>query len=180
MLAGVIVGIVLGLTVPALRLITFTPTIEAGAVLNALAILIVGLLIDYAYRSHASSKQSDTELLLDLVKDANTAFRGLERASQLCKSGKKLLQKERAELLAAERALSNEVGSLEKALGHCNITLDRLDFEKLKDARKKLKDRLTDTPYPGPYDERSLQNIEDALRRMRDDLVRVAFAINHR
>lgn len=145
-LSGVIVGIVLGLAVPGLSLIAFTPTVDAGAVLNAVVILLVALLIEYAYHSHASSKQSDTELLLDLMKDAKSAFHTLKTCSECCDIYKKLTQDQKNALVSAERELSRAVESIEKALGYCKIKTHKLDFEKLKNARVELKDRLTDSP----------------------------------
>jgi hypothetical protein len=180
LLVGVLVGFILGLIVPGLRAVSWTPTLTLGDALHALAILLVGVVIDYVYASQTSSKQSDTKLLLDLVTDARTALHALEETSAVCKSGKKLAQEERADLLSAERDLSNAVHSIEEGLGHCSVKLHKLDFEKLKDARVKLKESLTDNPFPGPYDPLSLRTIRDGFTLMRNELTRMAFAINRR
>lgn len=176
-----LVGVILGLTLPALRSISFSPTVDAGNVLNAVAILLIGILIEYLYASQSSSKRADTEILLDLVRDANRAFRHLEMiSSQACKIHKKLSKDEQAALISGLRDLSNQVWSIESALGHCGVKLHKLDFEKLKDAQVSLNASLTDTPYPGPFDTSFQRIIYAAFKTMRTELTRIAFAINRR
>jgi hypothetical protein len=153
---------------------------DLGAAANVVAILLLGISIDFVYHSHASSRQSDTDLLLDSVKDVKAAFITLKMTSASCKTGKKLVADQRAALVSAERELSNAVHSLERSLGYCNIESSRLKFDELKTAREELKNSLTDTPFPGPYDAGSLKTIQDAFRVLWDQVNRIAFAISHR
>ncbi|MHB8653868.1 MAG: hypothetical protein ACYDA9_08320 [Terriglobia bacterium] len=177
----ILIGVGLGVTVPAFWSISISPTVDAGNLLNAVAILAVGVIIEYLYASQSSSKRADTELLLDLVRDANRAFRQLEMiSSQVCATHKKLTRDEQRGLTSLERDLSNAVHSIESALGYCQVKLHELDFEKLKDARVSLKASLTDSPFPGPYDDGSQRSIHAAFKTMRDELTRTAFAINRR
>lgn len=176
-----LIGVGVGLVAAALRAVRFSPTIDVGNVLNAVAVVAIGILIGYIYEKQSSSRRADTELLLDLVRDASRSFRVLERtSSQLCKSDRKLTEDQQADLVSAERDLSNAIHSIESALVHCGVTLHELDFDKLKDARVTLKDSLTDSPFPGPYDDGSQRGIRASFKTMRDELTRIAFAINRR
>jgi hypothetical protein len=155
-------------------------TFDFGSVIDAIALLLVVALVEYAYLKRSSEKRADTDLLLAVVADAKGAFNKLEEKAQCCENGRRLTHPEQVSLNCAERELSNTVLSIEKALGHCNVALDKLDFGRLKDARVALKDSLTDTPYPGPYAGASLVRVRVALMAMRDELTRMAFAINRR
>lgn len=175
------IGVCVGLILPAFWPIRLSPTIDAGTILNAIAVVVIGVLVGYLYADQSSSKRADTELLLDLVRDANRSFRELESiSSQRCKRDSKLTEEEQGDLISTERGLSNAVHSIESALGHCGSKLHELDFDKLKDARVTLKETLTDSPFPGPYDEGSQRIIRMAFKVMRDELTRIAFAINRR
>lgn len=155
-------------------------TLDFGSIFDAFVLLLVGALIEYVYLRQSSDKRADTDLLLVVVGDAKAAFCKVEQQEQSCEGNKILTAEERLSLTCAERDLSNAVRSIEVALGHCKVDLQKLRFDKLKDARSELKDSLTDTPFPGPYDPASLVRIRGALRTMRDELTRMAFAINHR
>jgi hypothetical protein len=176
-----LIGVVTGLILPALVTVHFSRTVDVGAVLNAAAVVVIGVLIGYIYAKQSSSKRADTELLLDLVRDANRAFCKLERvSSQLCSRRRSLSEEEQDTLISAERDVSNAVHSIESALRHCGAKLHKLDFDKLKDARIAVKDSLTDSPFPGPYDDSSRRGIRTSLKAMRDELTRITFAINRR
>lgn len=153
---------------------------DFGSVVDAIALLAVGAFIEYAYLKHSSDKRADTDLLLAILDEAKASLRVLVEKAQPCENGKALTSAQQISLTSAERDLSNCIHSIEEGLRHCKVDLHELGFEKLKDARGALKDGLTDTPYPGPYDSASLVRIRNAFKLMRDELVRVAFAINHR
>lgn len=153
---------------------------DFGSVADALALAFVAILIDYLYSKRSSDHRADTELLLECVKDAKEAFRCLVKEAQNCEGGKKLTKLQQVALTDADREFSNAVHSLEVALSQCGADLGKLGFSELKDARSDLKDTLTDTPYPGPYDPNSIARIRIAQRTMRDHLTRIAFAINRR
>ncbi len=157
-----------------------TYTLDFGSVADAFVLLVVGALVEYAYLKQSSEKSADNDLLLTIVAEAKTAFSKLADLEQNCESGKVLTAQQRRSLTCAEREFSNAVHSVEKALDYCTIDLRSLAFDKLKDARVSLKDCLTDTPFPGPYDPASLVRIRTAFKAMRDELTRIAFAINHR
>jgi hypothetical protein len=179
-LVSFVIGVLLGWCLPALRSIGFNSTVDIGNVLNAIAVLVVGLLINYLYTHRASSKKADTDLLLDVIRDCKTALGSVLTAGRACDSKKKLTLEQQRELTSAERELSNAVHSVELALCCCSIKLDTLNFQKLKDARAELKDSLTDSPFPGPYDNASLARMQSASKSFRDELTRVAFSVNHR
>jgi hypothetical protein len=141
---------------------------------------VVGALVEYAYLKQSSDKRADTDLLLVVVGEAKVAFGKLEEQEQFCESGKPLTSAQQFSLTRAERELSNAVHSIEMALGHCRTDLQKLGFDRLKIARAELKECLTDTPYPGPYDRASLVAIRTAFKKMRDELTRIAFAVNQR
>jgi hypothetical protein len=153
---------------------------DFGSVADATALAFVAIFVDYLYSKHSSDHRADTELLLESVKDAKEAFRTLIKESHNCESGKPLSKPQRITLIDADRELSNAVHSLEFALAQCSADLSKLKFAGLKDARSEIKDSLTDTPYPGPYDANSLSRIRLAQTNMRDQLTRIAFAINRR
>lgn len=153
---------------------------DFGSVVDAIALAFVAILVDYLYSKRSSDHRADTDLLLECVKDAKEAFRNVVKESHSCESGKQLSKPQRTTLINADRELSNAVHSLEFALSQCSADLNALEFSKLKDARSEIKDSLTDTPYPGPYDATSLSRIRLAQTNMRDQLTRMAFAINRR
>lgn len=155
-------------------------SLDFGSVLDAFVLLVVFILIDYAYSKQSSKKRADTDLLLSIVAEARIELRKVEEKSQSCEQSKPLSPKEQFALTLAERDLSNAVHSIEEALRHCSIDMSKLRFESVKDARVEIKEALTDTPYPGPYDSGSLGRIRTSLKTMRDELTRITFAINHR
>jgi hypothetical protein len=155
-------------------------TFDFGSVLDAFALLVIGALIEYAYSKRSSDKRADTELLLGLVAEARAALAEVEKKAQVCENERALTPEEQFALTCAERELSNAVHSLEVGLRHCDVTPHALKFDSLKDARLELKDSLTDTPFPGPYDHGSRGRIRSASKTMRDELTRMAFAVNHR
>jgi hypothetical protein len=176
----VFVGILVGCLVPALRSITFDQTINPGQVLNAIATLAVAILINFLYASSVSRKKLETDLLIDHVKATQAALSLLQREALACQVSKKLSKDEQHRLNAAERELSNSVHSLEMALRHCKCKLHKVQFDLLKDARAILKESLTDTPFPGPYDPASLSKINSSVKVVRDELTRLIFTIHRR
>lgn len=159
---------------------TVSYSVDFGSLADAIVFLAVGALIEYAYSKSSSDKQADTNLLLELVSEARMALRELGSKSENCSTRKPLSPAERNELFYSERELSNAVHSIEEALSYCKQDLTVLKFESLKRAREELKDALTDSPFPGPYDTVSISRIRALLKKMRDELTRTAFAINHR
>jgi hypothetical protein len=155
-------------------------TVDFGALLDSVVLLAVFIFIDYAYSSKSSKDKADTDLLLTIVSEARFAFRSVEQEAQHCRSGRRLTAPESRALMSAERDLEIALHSVEEALKHCSIDLRDVHFEKVKDAGFELKDSLTDSPFPGPYDAHGLARIRTASRLMRDELTRLAFAINHR
>ncbi len=155
---------------------------DFGSAADAVALAFVALLIDYLYSKRSSDDRADTELLLSCASDAKEAFRNVVKQAQECESGKTLSKQQRSALVNAERELSNAVHSLEVALRQCSADLVKMDFERLKELRAEMKDSLTDSdsPYPGPYDAASISRIRLAQTKMRDELTRIAFAINRR
>jgi hypothetical protein len=154
--------------------------LDFGSLIDAFALLLIGFFLEFAYLKRSSEKRADTDLLLGIVDDAKSAFRMLTEKAQPYSKGATLNELQKAELLSAEREFSNAVHSIEQALKHCGVDLHRLSFDKLKDARAALKDDLTDTPFPGPYDAASIAQITRSLKATRDELTRMAFAINRR
>jgi hypothetical protein len=155
-------------------------SLDFGSVLDALVLFVVFIFIDYAYSKQSSEKRADTDLLLSMVDEAKEAFRELQTKSQCCEHAKTLSLPEQRSLTSTQRELSNAVHSMERALGHCGIDAHSLQFDKVKNDREALNESLTDTPYPGPYDAASIVRIRTASKAMRDELTRLAFAINHR
>jgi hypothetical protein len=153
---------------------------DFGSLVDAIVLLVIGVLIEYAYLKQSSDKRADTDLLLGLVAEAKTAFADLVDKAVACEGGKVLNASQQLSLTCAERELSNSVHSVEEGLRHCSITLEDIQFGRVKEARIELKDSLTDTPFPGPYDNSSRVRIRAAMKVMRDELTRLAFAINHR
>jgi hypothetical protein len=158
----------------------FSYSLDFGSLIDAFILLLVFVLIDYAYSRQSSSKKADTDLLLSVVQEAKAAFHHLEAQTRNCESGRALTEDEQVALTCAERELSNSICSIEDSLRYCELDLQKLKFEQLKDARTALKDSLTDSPYPGPYDHASRRLFRSTLRTMRDELTRIAFAINRR
>jgi len=173
-------GILIGWLAQAAQVITVSSSVDAGNVLEAVATLVVAILIGYLYTEHASSKKADTDTLQDCVRDIKRAFRRVEEAARACEGGHRLSDSERSALTLADRELSNTIHSLEEGLKLCRVKLHAVEIGKLKDARTELKERLTDSPFPGPYDPASCAGILSALRGVRDELMRISIAINHR
>ena len=155
-------------------------SVDFGSILDAAVFLLVGAFIEYAYSKQSSDKRADTDLLLEIVQDARNALESLEKASHACGGGEALTSEQRTSLTRSARGLSNAVRSIEQALNHCNADLGKLKFDHVKSASSDLNESLTDTPFPGPYDGMSLSRIGVSFRNMRDELTRIAFAINHR
>ena len=155
-------------------------SLDFGSLLDALVLLAVFVLIDYAYLKQSSEKRADTELLLAIVAEARSALHEVEQKSEYYGPSRTLGQKEKLVVTCSQRNFSNAVRSIEHALRHCSIDLSRLKFEEVKDARVEVNESFTDTPYPGPYDPASIGRINRSLTAMRDELTRLTFAINHR
>jgi len=163
-----------------LRSQTIEYRVDLGNLLSCTVTLVVALVIGYLYSEQASTRKGDTDFLLDSVREAKGALHELHEAARPFMPGKTLSDTEQTKLTRAERGLSNAVHSLEYALSHCKIGLHTLDFDKLKDSRVALKDLLTDSPFPGPYDAARCGQIDANFKAMRDELIRVGIAINHR
>ena len=155
-------------------------SLDFGSVFDAVVLFVVFIMIDYAYSKQSSEKRADTDLLLQLVSDSKASLHNLETTSRWCEQSKALTAAQRTELMIGLRELSNAIHSIEEGLRNCAITAHTVGLEKLKDARSHLNDCLSDTPFPGPYDPGSRARIRLALGALRDELTRVAFAINHR
>lgn len=155
-------------------------SLDFGSVIDAGVLVILFLFVDYVYSQQSSDRRADTDLLLGLAAEARTAFQALEQQSQACNSAKRLTAPQMISLTKAERDFSNAIHSIEEGCRHCKIERHKVGFESLKDARVSLKDALTDTPFPGPYDSSALARINAASKAVRDELTRIAFAINHR
>jgi hypothetical protein len=118
--------------------------------------------------------------LTDSLREVKTAMGVVHDASLPCMSGKKLTLAERARLIQAERDLSNSVHSFAGAIQYCETFVKPFDVTRLKRLRSQLKDRLTDDPFPGPYDAVAQNRATVAFRNMRDELTRLSFGIIHR
>lgn len=175
-----VIGALVGWLLPAVTGLRFGDKIDVGNFINALATLLVAFLIGYLYTERASSKRADTELLLESVHEAKAAVVALKEAAFPCHRGKKLTLLEQTALSVAERELSNAIHSFEQAISYCKIRPHLMGIEKLKDARVALKDSLTDTPFPGPYDSSARSRISSSFKSVHDELTRIAFAISRR
>jgi hypothetical protein len=153
---------------------------DFGSALDAIVFLAVGGLIEYAFSKRYSDKRADTDLLLGIVGEAKAALVALEKVALNYETGRTLTSKQQVALICASRDLSNTVHSIEIGLRHCKIRLDALEFDKVKYARLELNESLTDSPFPGPYDHSCIARIRTATKAMRDELTRMAFAVNHR
>ncbi len=153
---------------------------DFGSAADAIVFLAVGGLIEYAFSKRYSDKRADTDLLLGIVGEAKAALVALEKVALNYETGRTLTSKQQVDLICASRDLSNTVRSIEVGLRHCKIQLEALDFDKVKDARVELNESLTDSPFPGPYDYGCIVRIRTATKEMRDELTRMAFAVNHR
>ena len=173
-------GVLAGWLIPAASRFHLSSEVDVGNVMNALATLLVALLIGYLYTSHSFSRQADNGLLLESLRDVRAAVTSLQQASLPCHTGTVLTRLQQDALVQGEREVSNAVHSLEHALGCCGVKTHRVEFEKLKDARSALKDILTDTPFPGPYDNAYNARISSAFKLIRDELVRLSFAVSRR
>jgi hypothetical protein len=186
-LVGAVVALVLWV-IPAIRVTPFAATIDIGAVLEAaagiigaLATLLVAYLIGYLYSASATKKKADGDLLLRVLDDVRTALLSLQECTIPCHCGSKLTTAQRSKIVMTERELSQAVYSFSEAIGYCGATADAtLSLQQLKDARVELKDSLTDSPFPGPYNEHARQRISKAFRLFRDEMNRLSFAIIRR
>lgn len=174
------IGVLAGWFLSAATGLRLSDQVDVGATLNAIATLLVAFLIGYLYTEEASSKRADTDLLLESVREARAAVVALQQAAFPCHRGKKLTLLEQTALTVAERDLSNAIHSLEYAIDCSKVRSNSLEIYKLKDARAALKDSLTDTPFPGPYDGSARSRINSAFKLVRDELTRITFAISRR
>lgn len=154
--------------------------LDFGSLFDAIALVFVAIIFEYAYSRQSSEKRADTDLLLETVKDVKTAIGELNLNAKPCNNSKALTAQQMEELKSAEREVEITVHSVECALDSCKASRDDLQFGKLMDAMYELKEALTDSPYPGPYDGPSRLRIQKAFKAFRDELTRIAFAINHR
>jgi hypothetical protein len=154
--------------------------VDAANLLNCAVTLVVALAIGYVYSERASTRKGDNDLVLDSVREAKAALHHLHDASRNILPGNKLSDDEAAKLIRATRELSNALLSLEFTLTECKIPLEAMTFSKLKESKAALKDSLTDSPYPGPFEQANCNEIENRFNTMRNELIRVGIAINHR
>jgi len=160
--------------------IPYSNQVDIGNCLNAAATAFVALLVGYLYAERASSRRANTDLLLECAREVKAAITALHQAALPCHRGKKLSPLERITLTTAERELSNAVHSFEHATACCKMRSNPFQLDKLKDARATLKDTLTDTPFPGPYDNSACSRINSAFKSVRDELTRITFDVNRR
>jgi type II secretory pathway pseudopilin PulG len=176
-----VIGFVIGWIAPAFIHVRFAPQIDIGNVLNFLGVLFVAVLINLLYADRASRKQKRTDLLLEQIKEVKSAFATLHCTAQSCNPAEALNREQQTGVTTAERELSNAVHSLELAFRECGENRDRVPTcEKLKDARSSLKDSITDSPYPGPYNSSDLTRISSAMKTFRDEVTRITFAVIQR
>jgi|SRR5579885_256680 len=154
-------------------------SLDFGSVLDAVVLLFVGAFVEYAYSRRSAERRADTDLLLEVVRDARNALSTLTRATHACGS-ERLTSAEMKSLTLADRELSNAIRSIEEGLKHCDIDMGTVNFSQLKSVWADLKSVVTDSPYPGPYDAASLGRIRRSLNAVRDELTRIAFTINRR
>jgi hypothetical protein len=173
-------GVLIGYLIPVFPHLFVNPSVDFGEVLNAIVLLLVAIGINYVYTEQSGAKRSDTELLLYTVRDARSAFDALRLAALACERNQGLTNEEQLEIVVAKRELFNSIESIEQGLMQCRIKSQDMGFQRLKDACLLLMDALTDSPYPGPYDNASLSAIGRYSKLVRNELNRVAFAINHR
>lgn len=181
----VLVGLLVGWLLPSIQAFRFGPQVDPGAVVGAVATLIgagatfiVAYLISYLYTDRASSKKADTDLLLEILREIKVSAHALQESSVPYHMNRQLTSTESRTVLSAERELSNAVFSFASAIIYCPEC--RVDAAALRNARGKLKDSLTDSPFPGPFDAASRNRIAVAFRDMRDELNRLSFAIIRR
>ena len=154
--------------------------LDFGSLFDAIALVLVAIIFEYAYSRQSSDKRADTDLLLETVKEAKAAVVGLSVQAKHCEGAKALTPQQRVDLQYAEKEVQISVHSIDIALTHCKANREKLEFDKLKLAMWELKESLTDTPYPGPYDGPSRVRIQKSFKALRDELTRIAFAINRR
>jgi hypothetical protein len=163
----------------------FTPKVDPGAVLGAIATLFSTVTslaivyhINYLYATQLSSKRAETDVLLEGIRDIKASLSDVRNAAQVCQNNRKLTKAEQGALVGAERELSNSVRSLDKAFSICSTP--GFTLEKLKEARTELKDALTDSPFPGPFDPVSRGRIANTFRAFRDELTEVTIRVVRR
>jgi hypothetical protein len=154
--------------------------VGCATILSAGATLLVVYIINYLYIVQSSTAKGDSELLLEVLRDVRRSASSLRELSIPCYSGKKLTNQEQQKLLIAQRELANSVHSFVDALGHCGIKAASLSTSKLSEFRSELKDSLTDSPYPGPYDQAAQNRIHMAFKQFQDELTRLFFSVIHR
>ena len=76
--------------------------------------------------------------------------------------------------------LSKLVSSSETAISPCRIELPKPEFGRLNNASSEPKDSLTDDRYPGPFGAAAEVRIQNGLKALKDDLIRIQVAINGR
>lgn len=153
---------------------------DFGSIVDAIALLLVALIVEYAFSKHSADRSADTTTLLDIVEEARVALSNLAKSAETYQVGKSLTKVQMGTVTAGGREFSNSIHSIEVALRHCSIKPEDMKFYDLKEATFELNESLTNTPYPGPYDGGSVARIQKAFRVVRDDLTRIAIAINHR
>src|SRR5438874_475842 len=143
--AILVVGVAIVLLGSALVLLHFhvgqlSYSLDFGSILDAGVILLVAAFIEYAYSKRSSDKRADTDLLLEIVKEARTALDGFARESHACDTSKSLTVAQKRSLTFADREFSNAVHSIKQALRHCHARLDKLEFHVLKDLLNDLRE----------------------------------------
>jgi hypothetical protein len=145
------------------------------------ATLLVALIFGYFYSERVSQRSVDTELLRDIVKDAKAGLETLQAVAMETYLPAATLDKaESAKIFRHYRELSNTILLIEQAIGHCGYKAVDFQFSELKEERSKLYESLTKSPYPGPYDDAALTRIDTSFKDFREELTRIAFAINRR
>ena len=176
-----LLGLLIGMNLPAVRALRLSCEIDPANVFNGLAILAIGILIDYRYRKLTEAKRAETELLLEDVRQVKAAFKNLCDAFTPCKtSSKKLDTKQQRTLTMAASDLEKALYALEKGLTYCQVNMDKLEFEALRKAGIDLTEVVTYDPYPGPYSEPHLKRISHVFDVFNDELVRMPYRVSQR
>ena len=172
-------GVLLGLLVGYARVLKLDPNINAGHIINAVATICVGLILNQIYNRRASTRNIERQLLLAQIGEASAAltepydvfFNAQSEGSSLKRYQNRLSRAER-------RRLSNSVHSIEVALSACEVDAGKA-FDSVKEARFRLKEALTDDPFPaGSFTGADASKIQGAFAAMRDETTRLAFAVN--
>jgi hypothetical protein len=175
---SLLVGVVLGLIAGRLPCVSFTDNIDLDSLAGLLVSLVVFLGLNLMYQTQFSTKRTEKDLVISLVKDAIEAADGVDRQFRLWYRENPLSDRARNEITSSIQRYTNALHSVRMAFKECKFDQDKLGFSEAEELRSDYREMLTDTPFPERYEDSILRAQQGHHKKVRDSLHKIVLKLN--